>query len=157
MAKVATKTAKAETAKKTYPLGITKADLEYPRWDVPEGQRLNYDVGTNGTLWLYNCKEFGWCVATLHISKSKNRNYPDRTYGVRLSDGQVVTMGGGPHVTERITVYVRKDRTEALSKLIERYDEGMGSANQIRNRIGSRRAQGSLMRSQGRTSWYWNV
>lgn len=106
------------------PLGIKTSDLTYPK----SGQRVTH------YLTLYLTQRFGWCVATLPISRAK-RGGPDRTYGARLDGDGVVRMGGGPHILDTKTVYVTEARALALARLLEIYNAGMNNAGEIRDRI----------------------
>lgn len=134
------------------PLGITEADLKYPQhpdktcWDAGDGGRVDlYEIQSRrGTT--------EWVVATLHISKGRKS---DRTYGIRM-DGTVCRVGAGPHVLRTVRVHVRESRLEALQPLLELHRRGLTEAGQIRDRIGSRRAEGQLRRAQGEVSWRWS-
>lgn len=99
----------------------------------------------------------GWVLTTLHISKAGKRSpgTPDRTYGIGLKDGKVYTVGRGPHVTQVVEVYLRRDNYERLTKYVELWKKGMADAGGIRDRISSRRAQGQQHRAAGRTHWRW--
>lgn len=136
------------TATPALPPGITKADI------TPHN--VAWVAGSGGTLTFYNTAGFGWCLATLAIAAGR-RGQPDRTYAVKLDDGAVVRIGGGPHVLSTVTVYINKGRETALKRYIDLYTEGAGRAGQIRDRISSRRAQGQEMRAAGRRSWQWDV
>lgn len=125
------------------PDGIIPGDLKYPKyWETndPKDKQIGtfdlwYSAGRNG---------FGWCIPTLHIANS--RQHGERSYAIRVSDGQPVRIGGGPHVTQRLTVYVTEGRKAALEKYLELKRKGEEDANSIRDRISSRRAQGALYR-----------
>ncbi len=138
------------------PLDILKSDCEYPvygtRWTAKEYDR-NRIVHT---ITLYDTTAFGWCVATLDISRNR-RAATARVYAARASDGATVRVGAGPHVKRTVTVYVRQERLAALAKLVAIYESGAEKANAIRDRISSRRAEGVAMRAQGRSSWRWSV
>jgi hypothetical protein len=125
------------------PLGIKASDLAWPK-----GGRFTRSFE------LYLTSRFGWCVATLKIGNG--RSGPPRTYGASLKDGKIVTMGGGPHILDTKTVYLTEERTAALAKLVEFYEKGVEEAGLIRDRIGSRRAEGQLRRAQGQTFWHWS-
>ena len=142
------------STKTQLPPGVTAADVKYP---TVYGDVAN-DLGDYGKLTFYHVAgrhETYWAIATLPIGKSRN-GYADRTYAVTLS-GKVVTVGKGPHVKETVSVWIRKSRLGALQKYVDLFTQGKGDAGMIRDRIGSRRAQGQLMRSQGRTSWRWDT
>ena len=144
----------------TLPEGITAKDLTYPKWSPRtrkyEGGEIDYTLGDCGHLIFHNTTAFGWCIATLHISNTKRSGLTDRTYAVRVSDGGTVRIGAGPHVTQTITVYLRKLRLAKTQKYLDLYNTGMGKANAVRDRISSRRAQGVEHRALGHSSWYWN-
>jgi len=140
-----------------YPLGIIAKDLEYPK--MASGDSLDYNAGDCGHVTLYEVAgrrqgEKFWVVCTLGIAKNR-RGYADRSYGVR-TDGSVVRVGHGPHVLQTITVHVRKSRVAALAELLKLHREGAIAAHQIRDRIGSRRAEGQLRRAAGQRSWMWD-
>ena len=128
------------------PEGILESDTKYPKYDpknrVVETIRL-YDLGGR----------FGWCIATLPINPRTNR-----TYGFRVEEGgrsDVVTMGN-PN-TRIVTLYVTQKRQKALQPYLDMYQVGMEQAGAIRDRIGSRRAQGQRERAAGKYSWRWDV
>lgn len=128
------------------PEGILESDTKYPEYDeknrVIETLRF-YDLGGR----------FGWCIATLDINPRTNR-----TYGFRVEEGgrsNVVTMGN--QNTRIVTVYVTQKRQKALQPYLDMYRVGMESAGAIRDRIGSRRAQGQLERAAGKHSWRWDT
>lgn len=134
------------------PEGILKSDLDFPDW---KKDGLAHDQGDSGQLTFYEVdgrESHFWCMATLLIAKS--RKFADRFYAIRL-DGQIVRVGRGPHVKQELTVYIKKSRVKALQKYLDLHKKGLTEANQIRDRIGSRRAQGQLHRAAGRSSWLW--
>lgn len=103
---------------------------------------------------LYCIKDTGWVVCTLHISNpsrnQRNRgNTAARFYSMGLKDGKVWRVGLGPHVLGERRVYLTEDNWERLQPLVDLYLKGMGDAGQIRDRISSRRAQGTLRRGGG--------
>lgn len=138
MAKKPSKLAEAARPDKTLPPGITKADTEYPR-----GGGHLVDI-----LTFYHSRRFGWCIATLAI------NSRGRTYGITL-DGKVVSMGGRPDDVV-VRVQVTEARKAALQHFLDLKAKGLGNAGDIRDRIGSRRAQGQVERSLGKHSWRWD-
>ena len=146
----------------TLPLDIQHSDLSYPRCPRSYGFGKEYRAWADKNkivhrIEMYDVINRGWVVATLHISNPGRRhahNAAARTYGVEL-DGSVVRVGLGPHVKQVVTVYVTQQRLKALDKLVQLHTTGAIAANQIRDRISSRRAQGSIYRSQGRSSWMW--
>ena len=137
------------------PPGIIVDDTKYP--EHPD--KALHDAGDYGSLTFYKTTAFGWCLATLKIASAsrRNRNQTDRTYAVRVEDGQPVRVGAGPHVTQTITIYLRESRKEELKRYIEMFTSGMDRANTIRDRISSRRAQGAEERALGNHSWRWRV
>ncbi len=153
---------KAPTTQHPLPAGILKADLARPAWD--DKDRLVKSYGDTpeapvDNFGLWYTTGFGWCIPTLLISHSRQRVrqtgvQDSRTYAVTL-DGKVVRIGHGPHVGERATVYVRKSRLEALQPYLDLLTKGEADAQQVRDRISSRRAQGVLNRAAGLTSWRW--
>lgn len=150
-----TKTIKTVNA---LPKGILVGDLQRPAYDATD--KLVNSVGTYGSFELWYTTGFGWCIPTLLISSNSrrvSRTGSERTYAARVSDSATVRIGMGPHVTERVTVYVRQSRLTALQPFLDTMTKGAGSAGTIRDRISSRRAQGVEMRAQGRSSWRWDV
>lgn len=134
------------------PTGVSEKDALYPS---NKGKDVaDYTLGQHGVLNLYYTEAVGWCVTTLPIG-GKTSQYPDRTYAISIKDKKSVRIGGGPHVTRVVTIYLRKDN-KAHKALADLYLEGMTRAGTIRDRIGSRRAQGQEMRAQGRRSWRWD-
>jgi len=153
-------TTKSKTITTVQPLpkGILTADLQRPAYDATD--RLVHDAGNYGSFELWYTTGFGWCLPTLLISANSRRvarSGSERTYAARVSDGATVRIGMGPHVTERVTVYVRTSRLAALQPFLDVMTAGAGKAGTIRDRISSRRAQGAEMRAQGRSSWRWDV
>lgn len=152
-----------QTTKAKLPDGIERTDLDRPAWDdkrdklvVTWGDEREAPVDR---FELWHTSGFGWCIPTLHIANPSRRArtagvQDSRTYAVTL-DGKVVRIGMGPHVTERVTVYIRKRRLSALQRFIDLMVKGQGDAQEVRDRISTRRAQGVLHRAAGKTSWRW--
>lgn len=138
------------------PPGITADDLTFPKMgdaiSYSEGKELG--VPPERSLRLYYAKGFGWAICTLLIGSS--RSQPDRYYAITL-EGKTCRLGKGPHVTQEVTVYVKKSNVERLKKYIDLYNDGLSRAGQIRDRISSRRAEGQERRARGEHSWMWNV
>lgn len=133
--------AKPKTDAIELPTGIKESDLKYPSW-----KSKHHVVHT---LDMYFVTTFGWCIATLHIrnaSRRKVTNTDARTYAVRVDTEQCVRVGLGPHVLKRVTVYVTEKRLPALQKYVDLQASGEVTANEIRDRISTRRAQGALRR-----------
>jgi hypothetical protein len=131
------------------PFGLKAPDLAYPKRPKKYDWRKEQPFDVLHTLTLYETERFGWVVTTLHIRNPGRRHRSDaqaRTYGV-TKDGNVVTVGLGPHVKRTLTVYVTRGRAEALKTLVELHERGMADAGSIRDRISSRRAQTTLRRS----------
>lgn len=150
--------------KEQYPLpkDITAKDLVYP--DYKDGDKLT-TIQEGPESWnkrsasfeLWYTEQMGWCIPTLLISNARRgSSNPARTYATTL-DGKPVRIGRGPHVKRIVTVYVRESRLKALQHYLDKQKAGAEVSNQIRDRISSRRAQGQIMRAQGRTSWRWDV
>lgn len=83
---------------------------------------------------------FGWCIATLGIRRNTRSSTGDRTYAVTL-DGRTVRVGMGPHVKRRVSVHLIAAHPFAVLAA-----KGSESANEIRDRISSRRAATALRR-----------
>jgi hypothetical protein len=132
------------------PSGIKASDCSYPKFGekVPEEERMAYDVG-GGQFDLWHVTGYGWVIPTLSICKSnrvRDMSNRERTYAVAVDGGKIVRCGLGPHVTAKVTVYIRKGRVEALKKFLDLRETGEIAAGQIRDRISTRRAQGALYR-----------
>jgi hypothetical protein len=137
----------------TLPKGIEKSDLHVPA-DYKSYDKVPYE---QRSFELWHVTRFGWCIPTLLIGRARRANSTDRTYAVTVEGGQVVRVGRGPHVTATHVVHVTNARHAALKSFLTLREKGQGDAGQIRDRISSRRAQGQLMRAEGRSSWRWNV
>lgn len=144
----------AKAKASTYPLGILAQDLAYPSY-ADDANKPATDFGEYGTFTLHKTERFGWCIATLFISRGK-RGQPDRTYGISIDGKETVSIGNGPHVTETIRVHVTNGRKAALQPLQDLYVEGLKRANDVRDRRSSRIAKGQEMRAAGRTRWRWD-
>jgi len=122
------------------PPGILPGDLKHP------------GISDTTGMWfeMYHATGFGWCIPTLFIRKAGARSFSqhgsDRTYAIAISGGEIVRIGLGPHVTAQVIVYVAKSRLSSLQKYIDLKKRGEDQANQIRDRISSRRAQGQIRR-----------
>jgi len=128
------------------PLGVMTEDIDMKVAFSQNADHPNYSLGDGGHLTFYKTARFGWCVATLPISRGKN-GWTDRTYAI-AENGAICTVGNGPHVLAKITVYLRKSRVDALRKWIDLYNTGLGNAGMIRDRRSTRRAQTSLARAR---------
>ena len=137
------------------PDAVKVTDLSYPSWKAKGGAKHYSDPSTHQSadFELWYSTGFGWCIPTLSIGTSRRANQGhsggERTYAVRVSTGETVRIGNGPHVTARVKVYVRVNRVEKLRALFELQNSGAERANTIRDRISTRRAQGAMRRS------YW--
>ena len=143
------------------PAGIIKSDLTYPSYKSKDGLVDDYR-NSSFELWCVSSarNDMEWFIPTLLIANASRRspNTTARTYATRVSDGKSGwRIGRGPHVKATFTVYVRKSRARALKPFLDMRTAGQEVAGQIRDRISSRRAQGALMRAQGRTSWRWDI
>jgi hypothetical protein len=151
---------KAITTTQPLPKGILTSDLQRPSYDAKDKLVTDYAANFYGSFELWHTTGFGWCIPTLLISSNSHRvarSGSERTYAARVSDGATVRIGMGPHVTERVTVYVRTSRLAALQPFLDAQNAGAGKAGTIRDRISSRRAEGVEMRAAGRSSWRWSV
>ena len=156
-------TTKKRDSKTPLPTGIVVGDLDWPpdHTDRPE----NYD---DSSFELWRTTSFGWVIPTLAISGGglRARSAEKRTYAVcvgeaatdrRVRRGAQVRVGLGPHVVEKLVVYVRKSRLAALQSYLDLRRDGAVGANETRDRISSRRAQGVRERAAGKYSWRWDV
>jgi len=132
------------------PKGIVAADLEhrgpknwkaYSKWLKGDGALVD-----PRTLTLYETERFGWVITTLFISGGRSRGMSDRTYGISL-EGNLVTVGRGPHVKRQVTVYLRQSRMKALAQYLELYNKGLERAHVTRDTISTRRANSVTRRS----------
>ena len=147
--------AKKTKAPAALPPGITAADLEWPRYpaDGSGPERAAYHsargAGNHGQLTYYlvqGGKAPYWVIATLEIARGKGGR-ADRTYAIGIDDGQVCRVGQGPHVLAVVTVQIGPANIDRLEKHIQLYNKGLAAAGVIRDRIGTRRAQGQLRRA----------
>lgn len=137
---------KTTTTLPALPKGMRASDLKRPSWRSKD--RLDFEACPGGSFQMIHVGDWGWCLATLLIRKAGRRAVEggDRTYAVRIATGETVAVGLGPHVKARATVYVRKSRGKALAGYLEMIRQGAERANQIRDRISTRRAQTALRR-----------
>lgn len=159
-------TTKTATGLPALPDGILKSDINarigdrLGRLTTAERKKLHTLPWEDRAFELWFVRSFGWCIPTLLISHPGRRaahGTPARTYAVRVSDGQTVRIGCGPHVTNITRIVVRPDRIDVLKKYIDLRRSGAADAGTVRDRISSRRAQGVIERANGRSSWHWNA
>jgi len=156
------------TPKHKLPAPLVVKDLIEPSWkskikiaemNDPEG----YNGKSRAEFEIWYSTGFGWVIPTLRIKRVSRRAanagiQTERTYGVvvedfeRVSRGDLVRVGYGPHVLERYTVYVKQSRLKALQPLIDLLIAGRAKAGECRDRISSRRAN-SAMRRGGIFGW----
>ncbi len=129
------------------PKDIKGTDLAYPKVDHTRKHPGAYYAERRvvDTIEFYRTERFGWVICTLHIRNASRRQVARgvdtaRFYAIAVADGQVCTVGLGPHVTDRFTLYVTAARKEALGKYLQLRDQGQGRAGDIRDRISTRRA-----------------
>lgn len=146
------------------PKGIVASDLKYPSYKSKDGLVPWSARGNSFELWVVGLsgEALEWFIPTLHIANASRRAGPgattERTYATRVKDGKGgYRIGRGPHVKGTLTVYVRKSRVAALAPFLDMRTKGQEVAGQIRDRISSRRAQGALMRAEGRSHWRWDA
>lgn len=134
------------------PAGAKKEDLLRP----PPGSKDR--VLATVELWCVEFRggELGWVAPALHIANAR-RGQPRRVYATRVPEGSLCRVGHGPHVKGSVTIVVKQSSSERLSPLLALRLKGEIEANQVRDRISSRRAQGQVMRSQGLRSWRWDL
>ena len=144
-------------AKNPLPKGILAGDLQYPSYEKREGV-----VWEEREFELWFTTGFGWCIPTLHIANQSRRsrnagvpNYGERTYAIVVATKTGARIGMGPHVTERLTVYVTKDRYEALKPYLELRQQGAVMANTTRDHISTRRMATQMRRSGGGGIFGW--
>ena len=132
------------------PPGITVEDT---KWGGSADANV-YALGNSGQITFYKTS-LGWVITTLGIANS-TRGQAARSYAITL-DGAICRVGQGPHVTAQVTIYIKASRVEALKKYTDLYTKGMVAAGTTRDRISSRRAEGSQMRAEGHHTWHWSV
>ncbi len=148
------------------PPDVKASDLDWPKApdfngpDWAKYREASYgDHG--GRLTFYRVAEgrtgTHWVLVTLLIGKATGRRAgkSDRTYAIGLADRKVYRVGYGPHVQAEVTVHLSHLNLDRLQKYVELWKDGMAQAGTIRDRIGTRRAQGQLHRAAGETSWRW--
>lgn len=144
----------------TLPEGIIESDLVYPRmkdgWNKKQADMPKYQVVNDKEFEIWYTERFGWCIPTLDIrnntgrmSKAETR----RTYGTTL-DGQTVSIGLGPHVLHHYRVYVTKATEARLQKFIDIKTQGLGKAQDTRDRISTRRANTIARRQNFLGGWF---
>jgi hypothetical protein len=134
--------------KTNLPAGILAGDVAPRSFANGAWKKYALEGGDYLRFELWYTERFGWCIPTLRIGgKGPNR----RTYAVAISDGQLVTIGHGPHVLARHEVLVKKTRRGALKKFLDLKKDGNIKANDCRDRISTRRAN-SVIRRYG-SSW----
>lgn len=119
------------------PKNVTEADLKYPSWKSKNKMVDQFD--------MYFTERFGWCITTLFISKGQ-RGQGNRSYGISLN-GELVSVGNGPHVLRQATVYVKQSRLKKLQALLDLKKEGEVRANQVRDQRSTRIARTKAYRS----------
>ncbi len=142
------------------PKDIEAKDLTYPNLKerLTKAQRkkleaLGFDYyETSFELWETESNEF--FIPTLEISGAR-RGGSRRTYAVGIADGKTYRIGKGPHVKAQHTVHLKKANFKRLLRFMVLKIGGSSAANQVRDRISSRRAQGQINRANGLTSWRW--
>jgi hypothetical protein len=135
------------------PEGLKDFDLAEPKYWLKKKKKdrdremKDRDYKSDFDLWYAG--DFGWVIPTLtirNVPRGDQRHLQQRTYAVRISDGAVVRVGFGPHVTHQVHVYGRVSRADALKKYIDLRTKGEADAGQVRDRISTRRAQTALRR-----------
>lgn len=153
-----TKKTTKPVAKNSLPDGVLKSDLEYRSGSWSAIQRTYAFEGHELiTFDLWHVVGFGWVIPTLLISKTRRTGIQDRTYAVKVDGGGTCRVGKGPHVDETVKVYVKRSRLAALQKFLDLRTAGQVKAGTIRDRISSRRAEGTLHRAAGHHSWRWGT
>jgi hypothetical protein len=146
-----TKSSKPEI-KIPLPSPVIAADLQRPDYNKPDvWASESYDkptytqYGGQISFELWYTERFGWCIPTLGIRGISSRGraagvQTARTYGIAIKGEGAVSMGHGPHVKATHTVYVKKDRFDALKPLLDLMIKGQEKAGEIRDQRSSRRA-----------------
>jgi hypothetical protein len=138
------KTKKGDKMKTTYalPKDITKADLKYPSYKQAVYLDSFRDLTGSSGFEIWYTERFGWVIPTLFIHGARRMQNSHRTYGVSITDKQLVRVGSGPHVLEKHTIHFSKKNKKRLIKAFETtIREGAIEAHDCRDRISTRRAQ----------------
>lgn len=120
------------------PKGVKQTDTERKYSPKTGYAPIDTKLGNYGSVTMHYTERFGWCIATLPISKSQK--FQDRTYGICVDGGDIVRVGKGPHILSTITVYFKTNRVNELMTYAELYKTGLTKAHQIRDGISTRRA-----------------
>jgi hypothetical protein len=114
---------------------LSAVDFKHLPWKSKDYIPWDMKLLRNGTstIEIHHNDRFGWCIATLPISK-------DRSYGISIDNGEVVSMGVRDLGKER-RIILRKSRLGKLQKFIDLFNTGYERAQDIRDRTSTRRAQ----------------
>ncbi len=137
------------------PPDVIEADTKYPSFETRVRTGLPEEL-TYTPLTFYKTSAMGWVLTTLAIGGA-GKQATARTYGITVEKQGLVRVGRGPHVLATATVYLSTENIARLQKYVDLWLKGMEGAGNTRDRISSRRAQGQMMRAQGRSSWRWDV
>lgn len=150
---------KAEAMLKKCPLPDYIKAEDFARPDYRENEQLDYgsetartlsecsSTGSSYSIVMRYTTGFGWCVPTLRIANARRlTGGTSRDYAVRISDGATVRVGMGPHVLFSAELYFKKSNADRLKPLLELMRGGAMRANEIRDRISSRRANSAMRR-----------
>ncbi len=148
-----------KASKRVLPVGILVSDLSYPKSNYGKDTEAQLNAKrVIETLEFYKTERFGWVINTLFIRNASRRQQgrgvdTQRFYAISVDDGTICTVGLGPHVTDKFTLYVTNARKDALQKFLDLHQKGLGEAGTIRDRISTKRAQTSLRRNDN--PWRW--
>jgi hypothetical protein len=130
------------------PQGIIAADLKYPDYKQHDKDPHLYDHDFE----IWYTERFGWVIPTLTIRNLGYRaqtRHPridagnaTRSYAIAISNGGMCRVGLGPHIKAKHSVYVRKSTADRLKPFTDLREQGSGKANDIRDRISTRRLRG---------------
>lgn len=128
------------------PKGVTDGDRvgRFPKTPAASRARL-YEFDFE--LWYSD--RMGWCIPTLPIGGRTQPGLAPRTYGIRVEDKSLVSMGGGPHVRAQVPIYVTTKNQARLQWLLDLKQLGMEKAGEYRDTLSTRRAQTRGRRDRG--------
>lgn len=132
------------------PAHVKDADTRYPKYSRTKPVSVLHELVFDRVSTL------GWCIRTLQIRRARRVQRTERTYAIRCDTQTPVRIGNGPHVLRTVRVYVTDKNIARLQTYVDLQRKGEEDAHTIRDRISSRRAEGTLRRSRGETWWRWS-
>ncbi len=121
------------------PKDVLESDTHYPKWSSRQSAKTRRDNEIVQSITLYDTEGFGWVVCTLPIGGNRRGQSTQRTYAIRMSDEQLVSVGRGPHVKSVVQLHITRKRAAALDTYIKLHQKGMGAAGSYRDNLSTRR------------------